>query len=86
MKRTLILTLLAISTTSFAQEIPSDGYLNTNDFKNVADHLVKGGFILLDDSADHMNYGSSKMMEIIKKDKRFKIVSKKPNYLLQKIG
>jgi hypothetical protein len=57
-----------------------------NDFKNVADHLVKCGFILLDDSADHMNYGSSKMMEAIKKDKRFKIVSKNPNYLLQKIG
>jgi gliding motility associated protien GldN len=36
MKRTLILTLLALSTASFAQEIPPDGYLNTNDFKDVA--------------------------------------------------
>lgn len=35
MKRTLILTILALSTASFAQEIPPDGYLNTNNFKDI---------------------------------------------------
>ncbi len=56
-----------------------------NDFQNVVNHLVKGGYILLDDSADHLNFGSAKMMSDIKNDKRFKVVAKNPNYLIQKI-
>lgn len=35
MKRTLILFLITLSTTGFAQDIPPDGYLNTYDFKGV---------------------------------------------------
>jgi hypothetical protein len=56
-----------------------------NDFNNVTLHLAKNGFILLDDSGDNNHFGSARMMRKIKKDKRFKIVEKYPNYLLQKI-
>ena len=55
------------------------------DFNNITTHLVKGGFILLDDSADGQNFGSAYMMFNIKKDKRFKVIAKNPNYLIQKV-
>lgn len=57
-----------------------------NDFNHVAQHLIKGGFILLDDSADDDLFGSAQMMKEVKKDNRFKVIAKKPNYLIQKIG
>lgn len=57
-----------------------------HDFTNVTEYLVKDGFILLDDSADGSKFGSAKMMHAIKKDKRFKVVDKNPNYLIQKIS
>ncbi len=56
-----------------------------DDFNNVSKHLVLGGYILLDDSADAMNFGSAKMMDEIKQDKMFKVIDKAPNYLIQKI-
>jgi hypothetical protein len=55
------------------------------DFNNITQHLIKGGFILLDDSADGQNFGSARMMSQIKKDNRFKVIAKNPNYLIQKI-
>ncbi|MBX7241979.1 MAG: class I SAM-dependent methyltransferase [Bacteroidia bacterium] len=55
------------------------------DFNNIAIHIVKGGFILLDDSADGENFGSAHMMTNIKKDKRFKVIAKSPTYLIQKV-
>ncbi len=55
------------------------------DFNNVVTNLVKDGYILLDDSGDGQNFGSAKMMSHIKKDKRFKIIAKNPNYLIQKV-
>ena len=56
------------------------------DFNDVTSHLVNDGFILLDDSACGQNFGSAQMMHSIKKDKRFKVIAKKTNYLIQKIG
>jgi hypothetical protein len=56
-----------------------------NDFNHVTKHLLKGGFILLDDSADGQNFGSAYMMPDIKKNKRFKVVAKNPNYMIQKV-
>lgn len=56
------------------------------DFTNVVNNMPINGFILLDDSADHLNFGSAKMIRDIKKDNRFKIVDKNPNYLIQKIS
>ncbi len=55
------------------------------DFNNIASHLLPNGFVLLDDSADGQNFGSAKMIAQIKKDKRFKVIAKNPNYLIQKI-
>ena len=56
-----------------------------SDFNHVARHLMKGGFILLDDSADDDQFGSAHLMTEIKQDARFKVVGKNPNYLIQKI-
>ncbi len=56
------------------------------DFNHVDEFLVPKGFILLDDSADDQSFGSAKMMKEIKKDSRYKIVGKNPNYLIQKIA
>ena len=56
------------------------------DFTNVATHLIQGGFVLLDDSADEDNFGSAQMMANIKRDNRFKVIAKNPNYLIQKVA
>lgn len=55
-----------------------------SDFQNISNHLLKDGFILLDDSADGQNFGSAKMMNQIKNNTRFKIIAKNPNYLIQR--
>lgn len=54
------------------------------DFENTAEFLLPGGFILLDDSADGLPFGSAKMIQEIKKDKRFSVVMKNENYLVRK--
>ncbi len=56
-----------------------------NDFKNVADNMLIGGYVLLDDSSSHLNFGSAQIVDIIKKDSRFIIIAQKPNYLFKKI-
>lgn len=55
------------------------------DFENVARSICRGGFILLDDSADNYTYGSAGMTRIIRRDKRFVIVNKDHNYLLKRV-
>ncbi|MES2761918.1 MAG: class I SAM-dependent methyltransferase [Bacteroidota bacterium] len=55
------------------------------DFENTAKYLKINGYILLDDSWDGSNYGSSKLIDDIKQDSSFRIVDKNPNYLIQKI-
>jgi hypothetical protein len=57
----------------------------THDFEQVDKHLAPGGFILLDDSADHLPFGSARLMNRIKQDPRYRVVSALPNYLIQKI-
>jgi len=57
-----------------------------NDFENVGSKLKTNGFILIDDSAKFMNFGSSKFINNIKKDKNYKIVDSNPNFLIQKIS
>lgn len=56
------------------------------DFEHVSRNLLLNGFMLLDDSADHLPFGSAKMMATIKADKRFKVIASEPNYLIQKVG
>lgn len=55
------------------------------DFEQVYQHLVSGGFILLDDSADFYHYGSAELPAFIQKMyPDMKCVLKNPNYLFQK--
>lgn len=56
----------------------------THDFEQVDAHLISGGFILLDDSADYLPFGSATLMKRLKQDNRYRIVSRMPHYLLQK--
>lgn len=56
------------------------------DVENVMKRLVTGGFMLLDDSADHHPFDVNKFVKaelIHRKDCR--VVMKNPNYLIQKI-
>ena len=56
------------------------------DFLNVSKILEIGGFILFDDSFDGSNFGSGMtLMREIRADKRFKLISKNPNYLFKKV-
>lgn len=55
------------------------------DFENVSQNLLKGGYILIDDSGKHMDFGSARYISEIKKMANFKIVANNPNYLIQKI-
>ncbi len=54
------------------------------DFDNVNNLLVKGGYILLDDSGNGMPFGSAIMMKEIKNNPDYEVVMVNPNYLLRK--
>ena len=55
------------------------------DFINVDKHLIKGGFILFDDSADYTNWGSKLVAQEAVKSGKYKVVFKNPHYLVEKI-
>jgi predicted O-methyltransferase YrrM len=55
------------------------------DFENVATKLKVNGFILLDDSADHLNFGSKDFIKEIKQHSDFRVIDNNPNYLIQKV-
>lgn len=55
------------------------------DFENVDSKLKLNGFILIDDTAKYMNFGSVDFIKEIKKDDRYKIIDSNPNYLIQKV-
>ncbi len=54
------------------------------DFENTDKYLVKGGFILFDDSADYYDFGSSIFMKDMMKNTDYELVMKNPNYLFKK--
>ncbi len=56
------------------------------DFTNIDRHLEIGGYILFDDSSDFSQFGCALLMKELKKDLRYKLIHKNPNYLFQKIG
>jgi hypothetical protein len=66
-----------------------DGYhsfeQSKKDFENVAEYLVPNGFILFDDSAQYYSYGSAQLMNTIKKDKRFKVLENRHNWLVERV-
>jgi len=54
------------------------------DFENSMKFLVPGGFVLLDDSAAGLPYGSVSLIKEISSRKELKLVQANPNYLFQK--
>jgi hypothetical protein len=55
------------------------------DFENVDKYLEVGGFILFDDSADYIGWGSCKVAKEVSKLDRYKLIKKNPHYFFQKI-
>jgi hypothetical protein len=54
------------------------------DWQHVMQHLLPGGFILFDDSADGSAMGSAKLMEEVKKDPVLGVADTNPNYLYRR--
>lgn len=54
------------------------------DFENVAAFLLPGGYVLLDDAADYMSFGSARLAHELRRRKDFEVVAANPNYLLRK--
>lgn len=55
------------------------------DFENCDRHLVKGGFILFDDSADGTEWEVCQLVKEIAQGGEYELVMKNPNYLFRKI-
>lgn len=56
------------------------------DFENADRHLVAGGFLLFDDSADGSAWEVCRVVADVVRSGTYRTVAKVPNYLLQKIG
>lgn len=54
------------------------------DFENVSTHLLPGGYVLLDDSADHLPFGSARLAGELRNRDGFETVASNPNYLFRK--
>jgi hypothetical protein len=55
-----------------------------SDFEHTDYYLETGGFILFDDSYDGNRFDLSRLMKEIKKQKKYELVMKNPNYLFRK--
>ena len=56
------------------------------DFHNTDKWLVPGGFILFDDSADGSRWEVCRVVEEVVNSRRYRVVAKAPNYLVQKLS
>lgn len=56
------------------------------DFDNVAEFLLPGALVLLDDSAKHQHFGSAKLAREIQGHPDFEVVRANPHYLFRKKG
>ena len=62
-------------------------FTEEKDYLNASRKLEIGGFILFDDSLDGGSFGCGiNLMKEVKKDKRFELVMKNPNYLFKKVS
>jgi hypothetical protein len=56
------------------------------DFEHADQFLEPGGFILFDDSADGSAWEVCRVVEEVKRMEHYRLVTKNPNYLFQKVG
>jgi hypothetical protein len=56
----------------------------SRDFDHCDQYLVPGGFILLDDSGDASAWEVKEVIRRVKRDDRYEVVAKNPNYLVRK--
>jgi predicted O-methyltransferase YrrM len=56
------------------------------DFANCDRYLVPGGLILFDDSADDSDWEVREVIRSIKRNRRYEVVAKNPNYLVRKLA
>jgi hypothetical protein len=56
------------------------------DFQNIDRHLIAGGFIVFDDSADNSDWGSRLTAQEATKLPQYELVAKNPNYCIRKIA
>ena len=54
------------------------------DFENTDKFLVKGGFILFDDTSDKSEFGCAEFMKEVEANPAYELVMKNPNYLFKK--
>ena len=55
------------------------------DFENTNCAMVRGGFILFDDSADSSDWEVNRLTREISAGSQYELISKNPNYLFRKI-
>lgn len=56
------------------------------DFENLDKFLEVGGFVLFDDSAEWLPFGSARFMEDMRSNGRYELVSRRPNHLYKKLS
>jgi hypothetical protein len=56
----------------------------SRDFEHCDQYLLPGGFLLFDDSGDASSWDVKKVIRRIKRDQRYEVVAKNPNYLVRK--
>lgn len=54
------------------------------DFEHCYKYMLSGGFVLLDDSADNLRFGSCRLAQELSKDERLELVNADENYLFRK--
>lgn len=54
------------------------------DFEHVAEFLLPGGFVLLDDSARHQTFGSARLARELSQRQGFSVVAENPHFLFRK--
>lgn len=54
------------------------------DFENCDEHLLPGGLILFDDSADESDWEVRRVLRRVKRSPRYEVLARNPNYLVRK--
>jgi hypothetical protein len=54
------------------------------DFANTDKYLIKGGYILFDDSGDGSGWEVNRLVKEIERDTKYELIARNPNYLFRK--